>query len=199
MAVAEKRCSGMEPLVRHARGMTLIDRRAGASTPGSRFPDAPRAGVGDRLRSSLRIDAGGSMRSGDAWVGMVRESLEHYSAGKITAASRLWLTGIVWHLTGDSRFAGDHVGRNGIVQYHRGLHEASDGTFQQSLVALDGTGPLVEAHLRSVAGRGRKRIDMTTLLVFELSAAGIRRVTELPGDQSRWDAFWGRQPARPSR
>jgi len=130
---------------------------------------------------------------------MVRESLEHYAAGKVSAASRLWIPDIAWHLTGASRFSGTHVGRDGILRYHRGLDEASGGTFAQTLIALDGSGgPLVEAHLRSIARRGRKRIDMTTLLVFELAAGGIRRITELPGDQSSWDSFWGRRPERSS-
>src|SRR5689334_19815691 len=176
--------------------MTLMDRRADKAVVSSApVASSPTAGRRSRPRWSLRTDGGGTPRTTDAWVALVRESLDHYAAGKLSAASRIWLPDIVWHLTGASRFSGDHVGRDGIVRYHRALDEASAGTFQQTLMALDGSGgPLVEAHLRSVAVRGRRAIDMTTLLVFELSAGGIRRITELPGDQSLWDAFWGRQP-----
>jgi hypothetical protein len=179
--------------------MTLMDRRADEALVSSTAPVAGSAAPRRRPRPrwSLLTDGGGTTRTTDAWVALVRESLDHYAAGKVTAASRIWLPDIVWHLTGASRFSGDHVGRDGIVRYHRALDEASAGTFQQTLMALDGSGgPLVEAHLRSVAVRGRRAIDMATLLVFELSAGGIRRITELPGDQSLWDGFWGPLPER---
>jgi len=58
------------------------------------------------------------------------------------------------------------------------------------LIALDGGGRLVSAHVRTTAQRKGRLLDIPSLLLFELSLVGVRRVTELPGDLDAWNAFW---------
>jgi hypothetical protein len=61
----------------------------------------------------------------------------------------------------------------------------------QEIVSIEASGgPIVEAHVRTTAIRGARRLDIPTLLVFELGCLRIRRVTEIPGDLASWNAFW---------
>jgi uncharacterized protein len=137
------------------------------------------------------LDTSGSRGSvgRDPWLGIVREALDGRSNGDVSHPG--WAEDVVWRVSGDGPVSGDHEGRLGIARYHAQLLEQSGGTFRQRLLSLQGSnGPIVTAHVRSAARRGSATLEMPSLLVFELAHLRIQRVTELPGDQSAWDAFW---------
>jgi hypothetical protein len=130
-------------------------------------------------------------RGSDPWAAIVRDALDRRTGGSAGLPAATWSEDVVWCVAGNGPVSGQHEGRHGIGRYHAALLERSDGTFRQRLLALQGSnGPIVTAHLRTFARRGERILDMPSLLVFELAHLRIRRVTELPGDQTAWDRFW---------
>lgn len=128
----------------------------------------------------------------DSWAALVRASIEDYRNGHPDRARAIWDPDITWKVDGDGPMSAVLVGADEIFAYHREVLRRTDGTFRQELVALlSSGGPLVEAHVRTTAQRGPHRLDIPTLIVFELGGARLRKLTELPGDQAAWDAFWG--------
>jgi hypothetical protein len=129
--------------------------------------------------------------SGDPWLAIVRESILDYRAGRADRARQRWHDDIRWRLSADGGLDGEWVGPEQVFNLHRLLRRETDNTFRQRLIALEGArGPFVDAHLRTTAERRGRSIDVSTLVVFEVSNGRISCVTELPGDREAWRTFW---------
>jgi ketosteroid isomerase-like protein len=129
--------------------------------------------------------------SRDPWLAIVRESVMDYREGRADRARQRWSDDIRWRLSADAGLKGEWVGPEQVFNLHRLLRRETDNTFRQRLIALEGgRGPFVDAHLRTTAERAGRRLDISTLLVFELSNGRISCVTELPGDREAWRVFW---------
>jgi ketosteroid isomerase-like protein len=143
-------------------------------------------------RWPLDVDDGFELwHPADPWVALVKECVTDYRLGRADRASLAWSDDIVWRVIGGGPANGELRGANDVFEYHRRLEQMTAGTYRQELVALQASGgPIVEAHVRTVAARAGHRIEIPTLIVFELVGGRIKRVTEIPGDQQLWDRFW---------
>ena len=139
----------------------------------------------------LQIDASPrARRSSDPWVAMVSASLVEYAAGRTDRAIASWDDGITWEVRA-ARTSTAAIGPRAVLDYHGDLLARTDGTFRQHLVSLEASGgPVVAAHVRTIASRGGRSLDMPSLLVFEVARGRIWRVTEIHGDPVAWHAFW---------
>jgi ketosteroid isomerase-like protein len=127
----------------------------------------------------------------DAAVAIVRRSLGDYRSGRADLASRVWHDDITWRVRGLPPVGGQWTGPEGVFAYHALLERLSRGTFRQHLVALEGCrASIANAYLRTTATRDGRRLEIPTLAVFELAGGRVRCVTEMPGDQAAWEAFW---------
>jgi hypothetical protein len=129
--------------------------------------------------------------SRDPWVSIVRDSIVDYRSGRADRARQRWSDDIRWRLSADGGLDGEWVGPEQVFNLHRLLRRETDNTFRQRLIALEGArGPFVDAHLRTTAQRNGRSLDVSTLVVFEVSNGRISCVTELPGDRVAWREFW---------
>src|SRR5919197_1804479 len=127
----------------------------------------------------------------DPWLALVKDCLTDYRLGRADRASRAWAEDIVWRVIGGGPWPGELRGAQSIFDYHRDLERRTSGAFRQHVVALQSSGgPVVEAHLRTTAARAGRRIEIPTLVVFEIADGRITQVTEIPGDQASWETFW---------
>jgi hypothetical protein len=177
---------------------SLVERRSGidrrAFHPEERSLaglEAPAEMVPGRIAAPFRFAPEvRALRSRDPWVSLVRRSLADYAAGRLETLWRSWDEQLVWSIAAawpDSAATGPEA----VAAYHQRLAHASGGTFEQRIEALNGSnGPIVDAHVRTTARIGSRRLDVPTLLTFELAAMRIRRVTEIPGDPVAWQRFW---------
>lgn len=161
------------------------------------MPDAnpSRDDSADRARARIRLmpraprpDARDVPR--DRGLAIVRTSLEAYWRGERAEATAHWDPDIVWRVAGGSPLSGEHLGAGSVFAYRQRLARASGHSWRQHLIALDGDDVIVSAHVRTTAERRGRHLDIPTLLLCEVGIRGIRRVTELPGDQEAWDRFW---------
>ena len=126
----------------------------------------------------------------DRSLAIVRASLEAWWRDDRVVAAAHWDPEIVWRVAGTGALSGEHIGPDAIFRYRARLARDTGHSWSQRLIALDGGGALVSAHVRTTAERQGRRLDVPSLLLCEVSLLGIRRVTELPGDQGAWDRFW---------
>lgn len=127
----------------------------------------------------------------DPWVALVKESLDDYRLGRADRASQAWAEDITWRVVASGPFESELRGAEAVFAYHRELERRTAGAYRQHLVALQSSGgPIVEAHVRTIGARAGRRIEIPALIVFEIAAGRIGRVTEIPGDKAAWDAFW---------
>jgi ketosteroid isomerase-like protein len=130
-------------------------------------------------------------REVDPWARLVRESIELYRTGRADAARQMWTDDVLWRVIGDGAPSGEHRGAEAIFAYHRRLARLTEGTFRQHLVAIEGSkGPVVSAYIRTRAQRGKRTLEIPSLVVFEVCRMHIQRIAELPGDQEAWNRFW---------
>ena len=125
-------------------------------------------------------DAFEGPHSRDPWVAIVRESIMDYRSGRADRARQRWSDEIRWRLSADGGLHGEWVGPEQVFNLHRLLRRETDNTFH----------PFVDAHLRTSAERAGHRLDMSTLVIFEVTNGRISCVTELPGDREAWARFW---------
>lgn len=165
-------------------GVALIQHRRRRDDPDGPMPNDARWPL--ELDPEFR-----SFTRRDPFVDIVRETISSYADGLSERARRHWHDEIVWRVPGSHPPSGEHVGADAIFDYHRELERLTNGTFRQRLLSLEGSqGPLIEAYLRTTARRGERRLDIPTLVIFELQFGDVRVVSELPGDQAEWDEFW---------
>jgi ketosteroid isomerase-like protein len=126
----------------------------------------------------------------DRGLAIVRTSLEAYWRGERSVAAARWDPDIVWRVAGSGPVSGEHVGAGPVFAYRQRLVRASGHSWRQHLIAVDGDGVIVSVHVRTTAERRGRHLDLPTLILCEVGLTGIRRVTELPGDQEAWDHFW---------
>ena len=129
-------------------------------------------------------------RPRDPWAAAVTRAVEEYGAGNVEELSRCWDEAVVWRVT--AAWPGrDQDGALAVFAYHRELRDRTDGTFRQEILSIEASGgPIVTAHLRTTATAAGRRLDVPSLLTFELVAMRVQRVTEIPGDRADWDRFW---------
>jgi ketosteroid isomerase-like protein len=159
------------------------------------MPDRPPAEDAEPGRSAIRVlprpprpDARDLPR--ERGLAIVRTSLEAYWRGERAVAAARWDPDIVWRVAGSGPVSGEHAGAGAVFAYRQRLVRASGHSWRQHLIAVDGDEVIVSVHARTTAERRGRHLDIPTLLLCEVGLFGIRRVTELPGDQDTWDHFW---------
>src|SRR3954449_2170377 len=170
-----------------------LDRRSGADRRHNATAQSPARhdGLGDELAAPFTLPPSLiTVRPRDPWAAVVGRALADYADGRGDDLVRSWDDRLVWRVVGGWP-AADQSPADRAFAYHRELHDATLGTFRQEVVSIDGSGgPIVVAHVRTTAVRKSRRLDMPSLLTFELIGMRIQRVTEIPGDCADWDAFW---------
>ncbi len=180
-----------------SRGRIAVARDVRHAPPGALVEDGgSRPVVPTVARWPLEVfDGFARMPSLDPWLSLVRDSIVAYREGRSDVAEWAWARDIEWRLEGVDPTGREHRGGEPIFHYHRMLSHLTDGTYRQRIVALEPSGgPIVQAHVRTHARRGRRVLDIPSLIVFELNGGRIRRVHELPGDRKAWDRFWNDRP-----
>jgi hypothetical protein len=173
-----------------------VDRRSGEDRRRASMDAMTTAGStpsqGPRPRSApfIWIPELDRVRPRDPWVSVVRRAIADYQEGQPQDIGRSWDESVEWRVVAD--WPGEaRRGPEAVFEYHRAIESATAGSFQQEIVSLDASGgPIVVGHVRTTAARGARRLEMPSLLTFELVAMRVARVTEIPGDAAEWDTFW---------
>ena len=106
----------------------------------------------------------------------------------------LWSPDIVWHVTNDNPWTGDHVGRDAVLDYLADVGEAGEAYEAriQDILASDDRVLIVSA---IAARRGDRSVETQQCMLARIEQGLIVEVWTLALDPSAFAGFW-QQPAR---
>jgi uncharacterized protein len=146
-------------------------------------------------RRSLGLSVGEHERtwivSQQSNIDLIRRGYAAFSAGDMdTLRNEVFTPDAVWVVPGNGYFSGPKEGVDAILQFFGDIVERSGGTLQ---VVLDdvaaGDDHCYSLH-RNVATRGERRLDLRSVLVFEIVDGRITRVDQYYWDTMENDQFW---------
>jgi uncharacterized protein len=120
---------------------------------------------------------------------------EMYAGGDLAPVAELLADDIVWHVPGTSPIAGDHRGRDAVIEYFRRRRELAGGAME--IVKHD------EMHDDEVVvqladGRAPGLGEWRTAGVYRVAGGRIVEAWLVPLDLAHFDAVWSGQRRRTS-
>jgi ketosteroid isomerase-like protein len=128
-----------------------------------------------------------------AWLAVAEADVE--------SLEDLWSPDIVWHVTAQNPWTGDHVGRDAVLDYLADVGEAGEAYEAniEDVLASDDRALIVS---RVKARRGDREIDTAQCMLARIEDERIVEVWTLPLDPAAFAGFWradtGRGPQRGS-
>ncbi len=116
------------------------------------------------------------------------------ASSDVDTLRELWTPDIVWHVTTDNPWTGDHVGTDAILDYLADVGEAGEA-YDASIEDVLVSDHHVLLLYRVRARRGRRSIDTGQCLLARIEGDQMAEVWTLPLDPAAFDEFW-RESAR---
>jgi ketosteroid isomerase-like protein len=116
-----------------------------------------------------------------------------YAGGDIEAVRTMLTHDVTWHVPGRSAIAGDHVGKNDVLDYFHRRRQLGRGTFKvtvQAVLANDRRAVLIAG---GQADRDGKTIGWETVGIFRIEGRKIVECWLLPFDQYAFDEIWSQE------
>jgi ketosteroid isomerase-like protein len=115
-----------------------------------------------------------------------------FNTGDIDGLIDLFDEDIVWHFPGESKLAGDHVGRDAVLQVLGAYGAASGGTLQANRIdVMASDSDHVTGWARDTAAVDGKVLDLNSVVVFTMRDGKAIEVRHMVDDQAQLDAFIG--------
>jgi ketosteroid isomerase-like protein len=124
-------------------------------------------------------------------VALVRRGYEAFSTGDVATLTEVIAEDATQYQPGSSPLAGEHEGRNAILEFYGRLASETDGSFRVELEGLytDTQGRVVAIH-RATGERAGRRLDTRASLVFTVNDGQARDIHGYQQDLDEWDEFW---------
>ena len=122
-----------------------------------------------------------------AWLAVAEADIE--------TLETLWAPDIVWHVTTENPWTGDHVGRNAVLEYLADVGEAGEA-YEASIedVLASDDHALIKSRVK--AQRGDRTIDTGQCMLARIHDDMIVEVWTLPLDPASFAGFWRSSSAR---
>lgn len=114
-------------------------------------------------------------------------------ANDAAALNELLADDAAWYISGRSRLAGEHKGREAIVALVQKVHELTGGTFRplradsHDVCASEYHAVLMD---RFLAERGGKQLDTHVAFVVVVEGSSVKLLLPYFYDQYAFDEFW---------
>ena len=102
---------------------------------------------------------------------------------------QLWAPDIVWHVTADNPWTGDHVGREAILDYLADVGEAGEA-YEATLVDILASNDRALILSRVSAQRGEESVDTLQGMLARIENGSIVEVWTLPLEPQLMARFW---------
>jgi len=122
-------------------------------------------------------------------VDLAERSWTAVAEADVEALNSLWSPDIVWHVTADNPWTGDHVGREAVLDYLAAVGEAGEAyeARVEDILASDDSLLIVS---RVTARRGEHSVDTRQGMLARVEDGRIVEVWTLPLDPGAFSAFW---------
>ena len=105
----------------------------------------------------------------------------------------LWSPDIVWHVTANNRWHGDHVGHDAVLEYLAQVGESGD-TYNSALEDVLVSDNRVALVCSVKTRRGSRELDTSYMLFIRVEDDQIVEVWTLPFEPTETNAFWKKTP-----
>jgi ketosteroid isomerase-like protein len=114
-----------------------------------------------------------------------------YAGGSTERVAELLTDDIVWHVPGSSPIAGDHRGRQGVVEYFRTRRRIAESSMRLHPGEMLTDGDLVVQRVDGAAVLGGESVDWRTVGVYRTEEGLIAEVWLVPIELQKFDRVWG--------
>jgi ketosteroid isomerase-like protein len=119
------------------------------------------------------------------------EQARAYAGEGLDPIRELLADGVVWHVPGRSRIAGEHRGRESVLAYLDQRRQMTDSTFR---VRVHGMAMIADRVVQLAGGhavRDGREVAWETVGVFRVASGQIAECWLVPYDQQTFDEIWG--------
>lgn len=113
----------------------------------------------------------------------------------VEALEALWSPDIVWHVTANTPWKGDHTGREAVLDYLAELGEAGEA-YEASIEDVLASDDRVLIVSRVNARRGDRELDTRQCLLARIEDGRVTEIWTLPLEPSAQRAFWDAAASR---
>jgi ketosteroid isomerase-like protein len=113
-----------------------------------------------------------------------------YAGGDIEAVRAMLTEHVVWHVPGRSAIAGDHVGKNDVLDYFHQRRKLGRGAFKVDVHDVLANDERAVLFASGQADRDGRRIQWETVGIFGIENGKIGECWLLPFDQYTFDEIW---------
>lgn len=124
-------------------------------------------------------------------VDLIHRAYELFGQGDMETLQTLWTDDIVWHIAGNTKISGHHIGAAGIIGMFGSLMEVTEGTFRvelQSAFADDDRG--FSLH-KATGERAGESYELWTVLGYRFRDGKVTEIWNFPHDQALEDKLLG--------
>ena len=119
----------------------------------------------------------------------IRAGYESFNKGDIDGLIDLFDEDIVWRFPGASKLAGEHIGRDKVLETLGAYGAASGGTLQANVVDIMASDQHVTGWARDTASTDGRTLDLDSFVVFTMRDGKVTAAQHLVSDTDQLDAF----------
>ena len=119
----------------------------------------------------------------------IRAGYKAFNTGDVPALIDLFAEDIVWHFPGNSKLAGEHVGRDAVLTVLGAYGAATDGTLQANLIDVMSSENNVTGWGRDTASARGKTLDTNSVVVFTMRDGKVTEGHHFIEDTAALDAL----------
>ncbi len=121
----------------------------------------------------------------------IRTGYEAFNQGDVPALLDLFAETATWHVSGSSRLAGAHVGRDATLGVLGAYADAAGGTLEANLIDVMASDAHVVGLANDTAATGGKTLDVRSLVLFAMHDGKVTEAWQFVDDLDAFDAFIG--------
>lgn len=121
---------------------------------------------------------------------LLREGFEMFNRADVEGLNGLIAEDAVQRMPGRGALAGEHKGRDAILQMYGRMAELSGGTFRANVEDLYANDDRVVAIYRATGERDATQLDLRHAIVFQIVNRKIVAIDDLSSDPDVFDAFF---------
>ncbi len=123
-------------------------------------------------------------------IALIRRGFDAFNKGDVATLGEILTADCVQHMAGDSRFSGDHKGRNNVLAMYAQMGTLTDGTMRAVLSDVYASEHGAVALYTAKAKRNGKKLDEKYALVFQIVDNKVTDLDDTPLNGEVNNAFW---------
>jgi hypothetical protein len=121
---------------------------------------------------------------------LIRQAWLAVSHSDIETLRELWDEKIVWHVTGENPWQGDHVGQDAVFEYLAQVGDESGEAYTTELIDVLAGDDYAGLMCRVSSQRGDRKLEVDQLLLGRIKNRRIVEVWTLSCDPQAIKSFW---------